>query len=180
MNHYCLDMLKRGVLLSIVWLMLSHVSFAQLEFPRLNWEELRANKDYFLLGTLKHQHGDQRGKTPRTPNHVNTYYTGDKLHPVIQILFEKECPDLEFVEGENNVLALYSAKLNEKIDRYFSWEGDKGVLNEGVFENNMQRMDFIAGAFGMYGFLTQDTSLCQITLLADSEGVLFEKLFKEL
>jgi len=141
---------------------------------------LQANKTYFLLGTLKHQYGDRRGKTPRTPDHVNTYYSQGKLPSVIQMLFEQENPDLRFLEGEKNTSMLYSATLNEKLNRYFSWEKDKGTLNENIFKNNAQRMYFIAGAFGMNGFMNRDTTLCQISFIAGSESELYVKLLKKL
>jgi len=142
-------------------------------------QQLKENKMYFLLGTLKHSKGDQRSKIRQNPKTVQTY-SNKKLAAIIFEAFREEYQDLKMGEDINGNPVLSSEKLNKKIDTYFQWNGYTGTLKEEVFQNDVQRRYFIAGAFGVYGFMTQDTSLCMITFLHGTEGALFEKLLTAL
>ena len=102
--------------------------------------KLRENKEYFLLGTLKHQFGDQRSKNNRDPQLVQTY----NYQKTAEMLFE-------LFRGEYDDL-----KISERLVKDY-------VIEEEVTKISTDEITVVAT-----GPLTSDALATEISALADN------------
>jgi hypothetical protein len=149
------------------YLFISVLLFCSL-FSKAQFDNVKYDKESFLIGTLDEYMGYQRvfkaGVDDFNYHRVDIYFQ-DELKNALYIdsIFRSDYPDIHIVNnGASKGIKLYSATLSAVIDKYYnykpSWnktiKGDtiySGELKKEMLRTEKQKLSFLFGAFLRFG-----------------------------